>query len=388
VTLLFFSDNPWHSLYQRPQHLAVRFARHYRVLWIEPITLGHRRHLNPLEVHPGIHAVSVPLLPHNARQRWMRVASRLLGHMSVIRWILLQLQFLLLRRALRLGDYDTNNLVLFLQNFQLIRLAQRMKAPILAFDYIDDAFGFTDLPDYIQGLWLTTLHAADIITTTSPTLNRIVRDAAPSEAPKVHTITNGVEYEKFTQSQSEPAPRDLPPGNAPLIGYVGSVYPWLDFDLLEEILKTLSTTTLVLVGREHPEVRGTISRLSTYENFLSLGTRPYGDVPKYLRRFGVGVIPFRKTRLTAAVNPVKLYEYSACGLPTVTTDFSTDLADFEDLIYVARSRGEFITHLGSALERAKDELFHNELMRFARENDWDRKASTIRTLIGHKRNQP
>ena len=388
MTLLFFSDNPWHGLYQRPQHLAVRFARHYRVLWIEPITFGHKRHLNPTEVHPGIHAVSVPLLPHNARQRWMRVVSRHLGHMSVIRWILLQLQSLLLRRALRSGHYDTNNLVLFLQNFQLIRLAQRMKAPVLAFDYIDDAFGFTDLPDYIHDLWLTTLQAADVITVTSPTLNRIVRHAAPSEASKVHTVTNGVEYEKFTQSQPEPPPLDLPPGDTPLIGYIGSVYPWLDFDLLEEILKSLRASTLVLVGREHPEVGRMISRLSTYENFLSLGTRPYADVPKYLRRFEVGIIPFRKTRLTAAVNPVKLYEYSACGLPTVTTDFSPDLAGFEDLIYVAHSRREFITHLGSALERAKDELFRNELMRFARQNDWDRKASAIRTLIQHKRDQP
>ncbi|MGB5872729.1 MAG: glycosyltransferase [Bacteroidota bacterium] len=381
MTILFFSDNPWHSLYQRPQHLASRFSEDSPVLWIEPMTLGHKLHLAPEEVRSGVRAISIPLLPHNARQRWMRVLSRILGSLPPVRWMELQIQFFLLRRALQKTGTDPGSVVLFLQNFQLIRLARKLKAPLLAFDYIDDAFGFTNFPRYVRGLWSQTVRDADVITVTSPTLNRIVREAAPSLALKLHTVTNGVEFQKFAQKPAKPPSGSLPSEGTPLIGYVGSVYPWLDFELLEEILKSFSDTTLVLVGRGHPEVGEKLSLLRGYQNFLYLGTKPYSEVPGYLHRFSVGIIPFKKTRLTAAVNPVKLYEYSACGLPTVSTDFSDDLAEFEPLISVSHSHGEFISNLQTAIERKKDYAFIETLKRFARENDWDRKGSAIRTII-------
>jgi glycosyltransferase involved in cell wall biosynthesis len=381
VTILFFSDNPWHSLYQRPQHLASRFSEHSAVLWIEPVTLGHKRFFAPEEVRPGVRALSIPLLPHNARQRWMRVLSHVLSSLPQVRWVELRIQLFLLRRALRKTGTDPGSVVLFLQNFQLIRLARKLKAPLLVFDYIDDAFGFTDFPVHVRGLWLETVRTADIITVTSPTLNRIVREATPGPAIHLHTVTNGVEYERFAQKLSGTPADDLPPEGTPLIGYVGSVYPWLDFNLLETILKSISHATLVLVGRKHPEVGKMVSELSGYRNFLYLGTKPYDQVPWYLHRFSVGIIPFRKTRLTAAVNPVKLYEYSACGLPTVSTDFSDDLSEFEHIISVCHSHAEFVAQLQNAIEQKKDNTFIEELQSFARENDWDRKGSVIRSII-------
>jgi len=293
----------------------------------------------------------------------------------------LQMQYLLLRRALHKTGTDPGSVVLFLQNFQLIRLALKLKAPLLAFDYIDDAFGFTDFPAYVRGLWSQTIRTADVITVTSPTLNRIVCEAAPRPTVRLHTVTNGVEFARFAQKPADPTGSGLPSQGTPLVGYVGSVYPWLDFELLEEILKFFSNTTLVLVGRAHPEVGEKLALLRGYRNFLYLGTKPYDEVPGYLHRFSVGIIPFKKTRLTAAVNPVKLYEYSACGLPTVSTDFSDDLAEFESLISVSHSHGEFISNLRTAFERKKDYAFIEKLKRFAQKNDWDQKGSVIRTII-------
>jgi glycosyltransferase involved in cell wall biosynthesis len=147
------------------------------------------------------------------------------------------------------------------------------------------------------------------------------------------------------------------------------------------ILKSLGHATLVLVGREHPEVEAKLSELAKYHNFLYLGTKPYDQVPRYLHRFTVGIIPFKRTKLTAAVNPVKLYEYSACGLPTISTDFSDDLAEFGSVVSVCHSHAEFIAQLQNAIERKKEYAFIESLQRFARENDWNMKGSAIRTMI-------
>ena len=40
-----------------------------------------------------------------------------------------------------------------------------------------------------------------------------------------------------------------------------------------------------------------------------------------MARFAVGLIPFRNTPLTSAVDPVKYYEYRALGVPVLTTAF-------------------------------------------------------------------
>ena len=34
-----------------------------------------------------------------------------------------------------------------------------------------------------------------------------------------------------------------------------------------------------------------------------------------------GIIPFKVNRLTAAVDPIKYYEYRAAGLPVISTEF-------------------------------------------------------------------
>ena len=104
-------------------------------------------------------------------------------------------------------------------------------------------------------------------------------------------------------------------------------------------------------------------------------------IPSYLRHFSAGIIPFKKNELTAAVNPVKLYEYSAAGLPTVSTDFSEDLKEFTHLIFVARSRDEFAPRLQEALRKSKDAGFTESLKTFARQNDWNAKVASLIPLI-------
>ncbi|MRR35114.1 hypothetical protein EG829_10575, partial [bacterium] len=69
---LFLSDIPWTALYQRPQHLAVRFAARQPLLWVEPAVLGHppRRHL--VSIQEGISGLVLPYFPYNARRSLLR----------------------------------------------------------------------------------------------------------------------------------------------------------------------------------------------------------------------------------------------------------------------------------------------------------------------------
>lgn len=373
--VLFFSDISWNALYQRPQHLATRLARRWPVVWIEPATLHARAAFSPVSIGDNLTSLSLPFLPHNARSKPLKVLSRNIGKVALARHMVDRLQASVLNRAFDSLKIDPDRLGILVENFQFIGLIRQLSPRVTLFDYIDDAFGFTRLPGYVREDWKETIRRADRITATSPTLQRQLEAEG---AKDVQVVSNGVEYELFA-SASGSRPADLPAG--PVVGYIGSVYPWLDYDLIEFIARSLPEVQVVMVGHAHPEVLGRLQTLSQLPNFRFLGPRPYKDVPLYLRHFSVALIPFRKTPLTAAVNPVKLYEQSAAGVPTVATDFSEDLQELGSLIGIADSREEFLALVRSSLSRKNDQDFTARLRSFARGHDWDTQAGRIIALL-------
>ncbi len=72
--------------------------------------------------------------------------------------------------------------------------------------------------------------------------------------------------------------------------------------------------SFVLIGRESG---ADLSALAALPNVHRLGEVPYASLPEHLAAFDVCTIPFRRTPLTEATNPVKLYEYLATGKPVV-----------------------------------------------------------------------
>jgi glycosyltransferase involved in cell wall biosynthesis len=288
------------------------------------------------------------------------------------------LQRFLLARAFRLLGVRATEMAVFVQNFQFIPLITRIPSRRMIFDYIDDAFGFTYFPPYIRREWTEAVAHADAITTTSALLReQMVREGRHD----TQVIRNGVDAGLFAVGPlSSPRPADLPAGEQ-IVVYTGSVYPWFDFDLLGYLLQVLPQYQFVLIGHEHPGVRMDLHRLGSHANFHVLGVRPYTSLPSYLAHASAGIIPFRKNTLTAAVNPVKLYEYSAAGIPTVTTDFATELTDLGVPLFISSSREQFALNLREAVARSGDEAFSEQLRAFARSNNWEQRAQAFAGII-------
>ena len=377
MIILFFPDIPWHSLYQRPQHIAARLAGHWPVLWVEPATLSQKMSFRPARVHGNLYRVSLPFFPYNARNVRVKLLTRVLSRWRIARWGLAHLQRWLLRRALvRLGISD-QEIGFFVQNIQATRLAPLFNPRVVVFDYIDNLFGFTEFPPHVRTEWRQTIQRADIVVATSPTLKNLLQAEHPVT---VHVVTNGVEYSRFA-SATTGRPADLPSPDSPIAGYIGSVYPWLDFSLLHMLLTLLPAMNLVMIGHDHPDVQEQLRSLREHPNFFFLGVRPYADIPAYLHCFSVALIPFRKTPLTAGVNPVKLYEYSAAGVQTIATDFSGDMKGFGDIVTIADTPKRFLEAVRSVIHAGQDPVRAATRRAFAEQNDWDQKFSVILSLL-------
>ena len=378
MTLLFFSDIPWAGLFQRPQQLALRLARRYPVLWIEPATLGTKVHWHADRIAENVHRLTVPQFPYHARNRFVRTFSRMLGSIRPFRFLLLKIQQYLLMRTLQSLGVNPEEMIVLIQNFQYIRPALHLRPSMILFDYIDDAFGFTQFPPYVHGEWEETIRVADVVTVTATALRDRIVAAVPRE---VHIINNAVEVTQFQNPAGE-RPVDLPTPGRPIAVYVGAIARWMDLALVRELCCSLPEVSFVFIGPVHPDIRPTVDGLRSLQNCHFLGTKPYADVPRYLQHCDAGMIPFVRNTLTSGVNPVKMYEYSAAGIPTVATLFSDDLLEFGDLIFLAKTRKDFAGQLQHALALAKDGRLKEKLRTFAMANDWDTRAARMASLIG------
>ena len=61
------------------------------------------------------------------------------------------------------------------------------------------------------------------------------------------------------------------------------------------------------------------SRLKGLPNVHLLGPHPYESLAGFAKGFTAAILPFKVNRLTQNVNPIKLREYLAAGLPVVST---------------------------------------------------------------------
>jgi len=144
---------------------------------------------------------------------------------------------------------------------------------------------------------------ADAVTASAqPLVERLARFGAQATL-----VPNGVNEALFSGELGE-RPSDLPQGS-PVLGYHGSLYGnWFDWEALAAVAEAWSDGAVVLIG-DHDAAP------ALPPNVHFLGPRPQFQLPPYVGRFDVGLVPFTVTKTTHAVSPLKVFEYLAMGVP-------------------------------------------------------------------------
>jgi len=154
---------------------------------------------------------------------------------------------------------------------------------------------------------------ADLVVTTS----RALLEAKRPLNPRTILVPHGVDYEHFSKAVTNnlPVPADMRDIPHPILGFFGLIRDWVDLDLLAEVARLRPQWHIVLIG----DATVDLAPYRGIPNLHFLGPKPYADLPAYCKCFDVGLIPFKVNDLTRAVNPIKLREYLAAGLPVVST---------------------------------------------------------------------
>ncbi len=355
MKLVYTSPVPYRSFTQRP-HRFVQFFNERsggRTLWIDPYPgrlprvadlhkASQRAYHRPTEAVETCAAVGAdPLMgPAVFRQlAWRRVLARVKRFVDGCDWLL----------------------VAGRPSYLALHLLQNTAPKASCYDAMDD------FPEFYSGLsrWLSRriegriANSVDAILVSSDALLRkFTRQGFAAEL-----LRNGL----------DPSPEAAPDRARPqlVFGYVGTIGAWFDWQLLAAMARDLPEVLFQLIG----PVLAPAPSLPA--NVRLCGERPNEELPNRLRRFTAGLIPFKINRLTAAVDPIKYYEYRSAGLPVISTRFG-DMAvrgtdqqvhlvdqrtDFQDLLRQIRA------HAGVSCEALRG---------FQAENSWRSRFASSR----------
>lgn len=221
------------------------------------------------------------------------------------------------------------------------------------------------------------IRRADLVFATSERL----RARAEALGARAYRFPAGVNLDEFEQvrSGSDPLPADLAGLPRPIVGYIGALHPSFDQALVGELAARMPEASFAIVGPEYTDV----SSLRTHRNVHLLGARPHSDVPRYIKGFDAGLVPYRKSEYTESVYPVKLNEYLAMGIPVIATDL-TEIRRFNeehgDVVVVAPGAEEFAAAIRTAIASPADGMVGRRLAA-ARRNGWAERVDAMSALI-------
>lgn len=177
---------------------------------------------------------------------------------------------------------------------------------------------------------------------------------------EVQTVGNGVSV-----TVPGPVPEGLPA--EPFALYVGSVQERVDLELLGAVARRLPVVVAGPADARHAECLRALP-------LTWLGRVPVEQVQGLTARAAVGLLPHRRDALTESMAPMKLLEYVASGLRTV----STRLPDVEAHpgVVVADGTEDFVEAVLATLARGPVEVPES----WRRAHDWDLIADRLLRL--------
>jgi GT2 family glycosyltransferase len=241
----------------------------------------------------------------------------------------------------------------------------------VAYDYMDHHAGFSTNSATMLDREEELSRTSDLVIATSQLL--LAEQARRN--PNCVLIPNAADFDHF-RFVPAPRPDEILDVTGPVIGYYGAISDWFDCDLVRELALARPAWTFVLVGST---AGADIDRLAEVRNVRLVPEKPYGQLPPLLKSFDVCVIPFKKTALTEATNPVKVFEFLSAGKPVVATQLA-ELGQFADYVALASTSEEWLDRLEHALVDSAPMQVAARFA-FARENTWDRRVATARERL-------
>lgn len=360
--IVCFSIIDWDFRFQRPQQIMTQFTRNgHRVFYI--------KHTKSLPINAS-ESFRIRTVAPNIFEVELKFLHRLNIYSDIVNT---DDQFLFGALTALRESFGIESAVSYVQIPSWAPLAIKAREKWgwnVIYDCMDEWEGFPLIDQSLIQEERSLVSVADLVIAIGDRLHEKWRTATK----KLVLARNGVDFDQYVERcQPNQILKDL---KHPIVGYFGAIAEWFDVPLMVEVAQTRPNYQFVILGG----VFGIdVSELEALPNVHLLGQQPYQNMPLYLYHFDVCTIPFKINEITAATDPVKLYEYLSAGKPVVAT-YMAELEPYDKLIYRAATPEEFALQIDAALSERDVELAHRRIAT-ARQHTWAERWSTIDTAI-------
>jgi peptidoglycan/xylan/chitin deacetylase (PgdA/CDA1 family)/glycosyltransferase involved in cell wall biosynthesis len=361
----------WEECPTSNNHVMIELAKTHRVLWFNSIATRT----------PRISSV------RDAKKIWLKIRNFLSGAKRVGQnmWVytplvlplphskfatsinewLLRVVIGRLRRQLGMKEFQ---LWSFLPN--VCNYLGKLGESLLVYYCVDDWSNFDYLNRERTLIEERRLVAsADIVFATSDSL---VADRVKLNR-ETHLARHGVDYDLFSTALDDKTqvPSDAAVLSKPLLGFFGTLQNWVDFGLIKHLAERHPEWSIVLIG----PVLTDVSSVAGLPNVHLLGRRPHASLPNYCKAFSVGIIPYRVNQRVLHVNPLKMREYLAAGLPVISTALP-EVQGYSRYCAIADTPAEFELAVESALLTDSPQL-RRERSEAMRAETWEKASARL-----------
>jgi glycosyltransferase involved in cell wall biosynthesis len=196
------------------------------------------------------------------------------------------------------------------------------------------------------------------------------RALLPAGAPakKAHYLPQGVLFDHFAAT-----PLNIPPGR--ILGFFGTLANWLDYDLVAAVAKAAPDWELHFVGK----IEYAPASLEQLPNVRLFPPVPFARLPDVVSHWRAAWIPFQLNSLTKGVNPLKIWEYLAAGLPTQCTPLP-EVTPLRDRVLIAQDAASIARWLAEVVHTDTPEA--RSARRLSVRNDsWSSRSADLRRIV-------
>jgi glycosyltransferase involved in cell wall biosynthesis len=245
--------------------------------------------------------------------------------------------------------------------------------------YVTDDFSrFENYPaDQLGEMEKSLLKKADLTFCVS---NRLF-EKRKNMSQYIYLMRHGVDYAHFTKSchQLLTLPTDIAKLKRPILGFWGELNESLDYELLRNIAESRPAWSIVLIGRANIAGSKKLRVIKDLPNVYLLGPKAFSILPQYAAYFDIALIPKNMSELSLNMNPLKLREYLAAGIPVVSAPLP-EVLGYKDVVKFATTADELVRATDEWLKKDRKELAPILSRRVANES-WDARVEEISKII-------
>jgi glycosyltransferase involved in cell wall biosynthesis len=287
-------------------------------------------------------------------------------------------KLLMLRLRALVKELGFEDAILWILNPRIIDIAKGLPARIKVFDTIDNLLAHPQTQKYyhkIKSAYEWAESNVDLICIISEK-----QKVMYSSSQKLFLLANGVDDNYANAPQS--MPEDIRGIAKPIVMYVGVLQEKIDVDLMIKVARLLPGHQFVFIG---PEVaQNYFDGMKRERNIDFIGVRDCSAIPSYINSCDVCIIPHKVDELTNYMDPLKIYEYLACGKPIVSTPIAGTGA-FGRHIYIAGGPAQFAQAIQKALSENSPAL-EGERRALASLNTWNVRINAVLDKIDEELN--